>query len=141
MTLEEMFCDLYDKYSKDFNWYMIPFTQADGAFAAELKKEIGQDHFLYGKKILAVAKCESNDDVLYVLRNRIGRNIYYLVHLTYSAQNADGFPRYEEFADIFAVKEFIEIFCENWQNPVKQRITPHFLTTSPSNYYEFTTKE
>lgn len=35
----------------------------------------------------------------------------------------------------------IEIFCENWQNPVKQRITPHFLTTSPSNYYEFTTKE
>lgn len=38
-------------------------------------------------------------------------------------------------------KEFIKIFCENWQNPVKQRITPHFLTTSPSNYYEFTTKE
>lgn len=36
---------------------------------------------------------------------------------------------------------FSQIFCENWQNPVKQRITPHFLTTSPSNYYEFTTKE
>ncbi|MCB5856767.1 hypothetical protein LIR37_20735, partial [Flavonifractor plautii] len=36
---------------------------------------------------------------------------------------------------------FNKIFCENWQNPVKQRITPHFLTTSPSNYYEFTTKE
>ena len=38
-------------------------------------------------------------------------------------------------------KDLEEIFCENWQNPVKQRITPHFLTTSPSNYYEFTTKE
>lgn len=38
-------------------------------------------------------------------------------------------------------KEFYEIFCENWQNPVKQRITPHFLTTRHSNYYEFTTKE
>ena len=38
MTLEEMFCDLYDKYGNDFNWYMIPFTQADGAFVAELKK-------------------------------------------------------------------------------------------------------
>ena len=36
---------------------------------------------------------------------------------------------------------YIEIFCENWQKPVKQRITPHLLTTSPSNYYEFTTKE
>ena len=62
----------------------------------------------YGKKIRAVAKCESNDDVLYVLRNGMGRDIYYLVHLTYSAHNADGFPRYEEFADLFAVKEFIE---------------------------------
>ena len=39
------------------------------------------------------------------------------------------------------IKILDEIFCENWQNPVKQRITPHFLTTSPSNYYEFTTKE
>ena len=38
-------------------------------------------------------------------------------------------------------KSFYEIFCENWQNPVKQRITPHFLTTRHSNYYEFTTKE
>lgn len=50
MTLEEMFRDLYDKYGNDFNWYMIPFAQADGAFVAELNKEIGQDHFLYGKK-------------------------------------------------------------------------------------------
>ena len=40
MTLEEMFCDLYDKYGNDFNWYMIPFAQADGAFVAELNKEI-----------------------------------------------------------------------------------------------------
>ena len=30
MTLEEMFCELYDKYGKDFNWYVIPSTQADG---------------------------------------------------------------------------------------------------------------
>ena len=55
MTLEEMFCDCYDKYGNDFNWYMLPFAQADGAFVAELNKEIGQDHFLYGKKIRAVA--------------------------------------------------------------------------------------
>ena len=86
----------------------FPIAQPDGAFVAELNKEIGQDHFLSGKKIRAVAKCESNDDVLYVVRNGIGRDIYYMFHLTYSAQNADGFPRYEEFADIFAVKEFIE---------------------------------
>ena len=33
-----------------------------------------------------------------------------------------------------------EIFCENRQNLVKQRITPHFLTTDHPNYYEFTTR-
>ena len=89
MTLEEMFCDLYDKYGKDFNWYLLPLTQADGAFVVELNKEIGQGHFLSGKKIRAVAKCDSNDDVLYVVRS-------------------GGFPRYVEFTDLFAVKEFIE---------------------------------
>ena len=89
-----MFCDLYDKYGKDFNWYLLPLTQADGAFVVELNKEIGQGHFLSGKKIRAVAKCDSNDDVLYVVRSGIGRDIYYMFHLTYSAHNADGFPRY-----------------------------------------------
>ena len=108
MTLEEMFRDLYDKYGNDFNWYMIPFAQADGAFVAELNKEIGQDHFLYGKKILAVAKCESNDDVLYVIDNGRNVDIYYIFHLTYSKHNAAGFPRYEELKDVYAVKAFIE---------------------------------
>ena len=97
-----MFCDLYDKYGKDFNWYLLPLTQADGAFVVELNKEIGQGHFLSGKKIRAVAKCDSNDDVLYVVRSGIGRDIYYMFDLTYSAHNADGFPRYAEFADLFA---------------------------------------
>lgn len=66
MTLEEVFSGLYDKYGEDFNWYMIPLTQAGGAFVVELKNEIGKDHFLYDKKVEAVAKCGSNDDVLYV---------------------------------------------------------------------------
>ena len=39
-----------------------------------------------------------------------------------------------------AIQEFYEIFCKNPQNLVKQRITPHFLTTDHPNYYEFTTK-
>lgn len=108
MTSEEIFCDLYDKYGENFNWYMIPLTQADGALVAELKKEIGKEHFLYDKKIWAVAKCESNDDVLYVAGNEKGAEIYYIFHLTYSEQNLNGFPQCEKFADVFAVKEFIE---------------------------------
>ncbi len=43
--------------------------------------------------------------------------------------------------NLIDVKEFSKIFCECPQNRVKQRITPHFLTTDHPNYYEFTTKE
>ena len=83
MTIEEVFSDLYDKYGEDFNWYMLPLTQADGMFVTELKNEIGEDHFLYDKRIWAVAKCESNDDVLYVTDNGRNADIYYIFHLTY----------------------------------------------------------
>ena len=108
MTIEEIFSDLCDKYSEDFNWYMIPLTQADGVFVTELKNEIGEDHFLYDKRIWAAAKCESNDDVLYVIDNGRNVDIYYIFHLTYSKHNAAGFPRYEELKDVYAVKAFIE---------------------------------
>lgn len=76
MTIEEIFSDLYDKYGEDFNWYMIPLTQAD--------------------------------DVLYVTDNGRNQDIYYIFHLTYSKHNPDGFPRYEELKDVYAVKAFIE---------------------------------
>ena len=108
MTAEEVFCDLFDKYGEDFNWYMVPLSQSNGAFVEELKREIGEEHFLYHKKVWAVAKCASNDDVLYVTGGEEGRDIYYIFHLTYSKQNLKGFPKYEKFADIYAVKEFIE---------------------------------
>lgn len=108
MTAEEVFCDLFDKYGEDFNWYMIPLTKSNGAYVEELKKEIGEDHFLYHREIYAVAKCESNDDILYVTRSEAGADVYYIFHLNYSKHNAKGFPKYEEFADIYAVKDSIE---------------------------------
>ena len=76
MTIEEIFSDLYDKYDEDFNWYMIPLTQADGG--------------------------------LYITDNGRNQDIYYIFHLTYSKHNPDGFPRYEELKDVYAVKAFIE---------------------------------
>ena len=42
MTAEEVFDDLSKKYGKDFNWYMLPFTNK--TFVAELKKEIGENN-------------------------------------------------------------------------------------------------
>ena len=60
MTAEEVFCDLYDKYGKALIWHMIPLSQSNGALVEELKKEIGNNHFLYNRKMWAVAKCERN---------------------------------------------------------------------------------
>ncbi len=108
MTIEEVFCSLSDKYGDDFNWHLIPLSQSEGTFVDELKKEIGQNHFLYGKRIFAVAKCEANDDVLYVTESELKTSVYYIFHLTYSAHNADGFPKYKKFENIYAVTDYIE---------------------------------
>lgn len=41
--------------------------------------------------------------------------ILYIFHLTYSKQNLEGFPKYEKFADIYVVKEFMEqAFIKNY---------------------------
>ena len=66
---------------------MVPLSQSNGVFVEELKKELGEGHFLYHKKVWAVAKCESNDDVLYLTAGEQGGDTYYIFHLTYSKQN------------------------------------------------------
>lgn len=106
MTAEEMFSDLYDKYGDDFNWHMLPFSNK--SFVEELKREIGKEHFLYSEQIYAVAKCDSNDDVLFVAGNDGGKDIYYIFHLTYSKSNLPGFPKYKKFIGIEEVNSYIE---------------------------------
>ncbi len=106
MTAEEVFDDLSNKYGDDFNWHILPLSNK--TFVTELKKEIGKEHFLYNEQLWAVAKCDSNDDVLYVAGTDGGKDIYYIFHLTYSEHNAKGFPKYKSFEGIEAVKEYIE---------------------------------
>lgn len=88
MTAEEVFDDLSHQYGEDFNWRMLPFTNK--TFVAELKNEIGKHHFLYNEQIYVVAKCDSNDDVLFVAGNEGGVDVYYIFHLTYSKENING---------------------------------------------------
>ena len=66
MTLEEMFCDLYDKYGNDFNWYMIPFAQADGAFVAELNKTSVYKGYKQDKIEMRGDRAEMSDFPLYL---------------------------------------------------------------------------
>lgn len=106
MTSEEVFDDLYKKYGDSFHWRMLPLSAQ--SFVAELKREIGLNHFLYDKKIWAVAKCDSNDDVLYVTENEHKEDTYFIFHLTYTEHNVEGYPRSIELNGIEKVKEYIE---------------------------------
>lgn len=106
MTAEGVFSDLYDKYGNDFNWRMLPFT--DKSFTNELKREIGTKHFLYDTRVWAVAKCDSNDDVLYRSGSENKKDIYYIFHLTWQKFNENAFPRYIKIIGIDNVKAYIE---------------------------------
>ena len=106
MTAEEVFYDLNQKYGEEFNWRMLPLT--DKSFVEELMKELGQEHPIFEKSVYAVARSDSNDDVLYLLCSDSRGDIYRIYHLTYSNINSEGYPLYEEFVGIQAVKEYIE---------------------------------
>ena len=106
MTMEELFLELNNQYGDDFNWYLLPATNT--FFVKELKQEIGQEHFLYHEAVRAVAKCESNDNVLFVADNEDGKDNYYVFHLTYQEHNGPGFPRCKKLVGIEAVREYLE---------------------------------
>lgn len=105
MPIEEAFRDLCDQYGEDFNWRALP--PAQDSFVAELKAEIGPQHFPDHAPLSAVAKCDANDDVLFFAGHEAGEDIYDLVHLTYSRHNAKGFPAFRKSAGIARAKEYI----------------------------------
>lgn len=97
--------NLIAEYGDDFNWYLIPFT--NNTFLNELKRELqSDDSFLLGE-ICAVAKCESNDDVLFVSKIN-NEEIWRIYHLTYSNNNIKGYPKYVEFLNEKNALEYIQ---------------------------------
>ena len=104
MTMEEIISGLYEEYGEDFNWHIIPFAESNGSFVYELKKELNSRDAFILTGTYAVAKCDSNDDVLFLNAN----NVWRIYHLTYSAHNETGFPKYIEFPDRKAVGLYIQ---------------------------------
>lgn len=102
MTFGELFCDLFKKYGNEFSWREIMKT--DNPLLNELNSELNKNHPLYEKGRKAVAKCDSNDDVLFLLYN----GNYAIVHLTYSKNNTAGFPKYKVFMDLPSALRHIE---------------------------------
>lgn len=77
---------LRDKYGEDFSWYEIFENDVQKQRLEErLNLELTPAHDLFekGKCLVAVAKSERNDDVLFW----DGKD-YYIVHLTWGAGNA-----------------------------------------------------
>ena len=108
MTIEEIFYNLFEKYGDEFNWRMIPLTESQGAFIDELKRELGEENDVFQDKVYAVAKCDSNDDVLFLVCNGSVEGLWRIYHLSYTSDNSPGFPRYKEFSSRKAVGDFIE---------------------------------
>ena len=105
MTIEKLFQNMIDKYGDNFNWILVPFSSK--SLVDELNKELGDTKFTH--TIYAVAKCESNDDVLFLVEE----NDYRIYHLTYSKNNTEGYPRFISFdgrqsAINYIEKEYVE---------------------------------
>ena len=100
MTVEELFEKLIGKYGDNFNWTLVPFS--NNSFVDELNKELGDNKFTH--PIFAVAKCEANDDVLFLIEE----DDYRIYHLTYSKNNINGYPRFILFDGRLSAINYIE---------------------------------
>jgi hypothetical protein len=98
---DKLYSKLLDKYGDDFNWAKI--SEA-GSFLDEVNSELNDTHPLFEKVVKAVAKCEANDDVLFLLND----SSWVIVHLTYSKNNEKGFPIYKSFSDLLSAMKYIE---------------------------------
>ncbi len=83
---------LREKYGEDFSWYEFTGNNLrKQIFENRLRTELTPEHSLFekGKDLVAVAKSERNDDVLFW-----DGVDYYIVHLTWGKGNAH-FPIYK----------------------------------------------
>lgn len=95
-----LIADLINKY-EDFNWMIIDSNKA--FFEEEVSKEIKPGHYLYGVRLNSIAKCEINDDVIFVSDDER----FFIIHLTYN--NGDTkFPMFAEFANYQLLLKYIE---------------------------------
>lgn len=102
MLSDKYFALFKEKYGDAFNWMC---TSSD-SFVDELRHELGDECGL--NSITVIAKCESNDDVLFLIDG-----IYRIYHLTY-LRKADS-PKYLEFNNLSEAMDYIEKdYVENY---------------------------
>lgn len=93
------------QYGDSFVWQVISLS--DEYYVRELKKELRPDDPFLSLDIYPAARSIVNDDVLYIGEDSTGKTCWRLYHLTYSAENTEGFPRYIEFAGRIEAMQYI----------------------------------
>lgn len=111
ITAEVVFLDLYDELGEDFNWDFFKFGEK--TFISQATKEIKKGHKLYEKTLYSVAKCASNDDVLFVMSGGNGGDLYVIIHLTWSVSSPVEYPRFFVLGDIKQMQSYLR---DNYKN-------------------------
>ena len=97
----EKLIDYFKNSRIEDDWLIV---EDGSSFEIELQRELNKKHFLYGRSFKTIAKCEYNDDVLFYMDN----SSYVIVHLTYSRNNIEGFPKYKVFNEFKEVINYYE---------------------------------
>jgi hypothetical protein len=85
------------------DWADVSGSESE-ALTTECNAELGTAHPLTGRIDRAIVRRLSQDDVLFMLRD----GCCAVVHLTWSENNPDGWPRYSEFASLLDAKRYID---------------------------------
>lgn len=93
-------------------WFYVD-EELSNSLTSRLKKEIGPDHFLFQwhAKLVVIAKCEANDDILVACNDDFRR--FFWVHPTWSGK-IDQFPaRYPDAAPVLNADlvQFFDQYC------------------------------
>lgn len=101
-TVSELISRMEKELGEDCDWEEINSAERSSGLVKELENELSAEDFSALGVLSAAAKCTSRDDVLFSMAD--GR--WRIYHLTYSRNDAAGFPRYREFRDFSAVAEY-----------------------------------
>lgn len=111
MTFEELYGNLYDKYGENFNWEMLPLSGAK--YRDEVENRIKIGHFLYRKRLYAIAKRINNDELLLVTAGSDRKDLYVILHLSHDDNQDVNNPEYILINGIYELEKYLIKQCED----------------------------
>jgi len=88
------------------DWW-VDTPEAMSFLAQQLQDEAHAGHALKGRTMVALARADGRDDVLYTDADESPPR-FYCIHLTWSKTNAPGYPGYSAFGSLADFKRWWE---------------------------------